>query len=171
MDLLTQMDKNEIRELFSKNWMTHDAMWYGCSVQALGPEKANQLNKEAVRLMAGVEIGRIVRLMGKPKGYHVTRFDELTQVFETAFQLIQARFMNFEFGFPEKNLMRGWLNSCFAYEGVKKYGMIAHYDCGIFERIKGWLETLGVAYKTKNFSGCLMHQTGNCEIDFRFELL
>lgn len=170
MDLLTIMDKEEIRELFSKNWMTHDAMWYGCSMQALGPDKANQLNQEAVRLMAGIEIGRIVKLMGKPNGYTIKRFDELTELIETTFGLIQARFMKFEFWFPEKNLMSGRFNNCFAYEGVKTYAMIEHYDCGIFERIKGWLDALGVTYETTDFTGCLMHQTGKCEVDFHFQL-
>ena len=27
MDLMEKLDKNEIREFFSKGWMTHDAMW------------------------------------------------------------------------------------------------------------------------------------------------
>jgi len=49
--------------------------------------------------------------------------------------------------------------------------MEAGYDRGILERIKGWLETLNVGYhRTPEFSGCLMHQTGKCEIDFRFDL-
>lgn len=120
--------------------------------------------------MAGVEIGRIVKLMEKPKGYRVTRFDDLVENIETTFQLIQARFMNLEFGFPENNLMRGWFKNCFAYEGVKKYGMIDYSDCGIFERINGWLVALGVAFETTDFTGCLIHQTGKCEIDFRFRL-
>lgn len=56
MDLMNNLNKNDVKELFSKNWMTHDAMWYGSCMQELGPEKANQLNKTAVRLMATIEI-------------------------------------------------------------------------------------------------------------------
>lgn len=66
MDLMEMMDKNGIREFFSKNWMTHDAMRYGTSVQELGPEVASRLNKTAVRLMACLERKRVARLMRRP---------------------------------------------------------------------------------------------------------
>jgi len=171
MDLIEQLDKHEVKELFSKNWLTHDAMWYGSCMQALGPEKANQLNKGAARLMAGIEMGRIVKLMAKPKGHTVRDFDELAEIIETAFRLVQTRFMKFDFSFPEKNLLKGRFHHCFAYEGVKKFGIIENYDCGIVERVKGWLDALGVAYRTTDFKGCLMHKNGRCEIDFHFELL
>jgi hypothetical protein len=107
MDLIQELSKDDIQELFSKNWLTHDAMWYGSCMQALGPDNANRLNKGAVRLMAGIEIKRIVKLMGKPKCYSPSSFDELTEVIETAFHLIQTSFMKFDFSFPEENLLRG----------------------------------------------------------------
>ena len=74
MNLMAIMDKNGIREFFSKNWMTHDAVWYGTCVQELGPEVANRLNKTAVRLMAGLEIKRVARLMKRPIDNPVTDF-------------------------------------------------------------------------------------------------
>ncbi|MCP4373412.1 MAG: L-2-amino-thiazoline-4-carboxylic acid hydrolase [Deltaproteobacteria bacterium] len=171
MDLMQRLNRNEVKELFSKNWLTHDAMWYGSCMQELGPEKANRLNKMAVLLMAGIEIKRIVKLMGKPKDHTVETFSELAEIFETAFQLVQTSFLTFDFSFPEKNVLRGRFNECFAHDGVKKYGMIADYECGIFERIKGWLDSLGVKYSMiPDFTGCLMHKNGRCEVDFRFDL-
>ena len=56
MNLLNGMNKHEAKEFFSTNWMTHDAMWYGSCMKALGPAKANQINKDAVRLMCRIEI-------------------------------------------------------------------------------------------------------------------
>jgi hypothetical protein len=67
MDLMNTLDKKEIREFFSKNWMTHDAMWFGGVMQEVGAEKANKINKGAVKAMAGIEIKRILKMMGKPK--------------------------------------------------------------------------------------------------------
>ena len=172
MNLMETMDKDGVREFFSKNWMTHDAMWYGVCVQELGPEKANHLNKAAVRLMAGLEIKRVARLMRRPTDDPVTDFHELAEIIESTFGLVKAGFMNFDFSFPEKNLMHGRFNECFAHTGVSKYGLIDSYECGIVERIKGWLEGLGVWYVMEpDFTGCLMHQSGRCEINFRFDLL
>ena len=171
MDLLKNLTKEDVRELFSKNWLTHDAMWYGSCVQELGSDKANQLNKGAVRMMAGIEIKRILKLMGLPKDYMIKNFDDLSEVIETAFDVVQTRFMKFDFSFPEKNLLRGRFSECFAYEGVKQFGMIDKYDCGIVERVKGWLDGLGVTYNmTPDFTGCLMHQNGECLVDLHFSL-
>lgn len=171
MDLLATLDKNEVREFFSKNWMTHDAMWYGVCVQELGPEKANRLNKTAVRLMAGLEIKRVTKLMGSSADAPVTEFYELAEIIETTFGLVKAGFMDFDFHFPEKNLLRGRFHECFAHTGVSKYGLIDSYDCGIVIRIQGWLEGLGVSYIMEpDFSGCLMNQNGECDIRFRFDL-
>ena len=169
MDLQQALRKDDVTELFSKNWRTHDAMWYGSCVQELGPDKANQLNKGAVRLMAGIEIKRILKLMGKPKGYVENNFEDLAEIIQTAFDLVQTSFMKFDFSFPEKNLLRGQFNYCFAYEGVKKFGLIDSYDCGIVDRVKGWVDALGVKYEATEFSGCLMHQHGQCVVDIRFD--
>ena len=167
MDLISKLSKADVKELFSKNWMTHDAMWYGNCMHELGPEQANRLNKRAVRLMAAIEIKRIAKLMGKPKDFQVQTLDELSEIIATAFQVVQTDFMKFDFGFPEKNVLRGKFHACFAHDGVKRFGMIDAYECGIFERVKGWIETLGVKYTmTPEFTGCLMHQTGSCEVDF-----
>ncbi len=171
MDLMKKLNKDDVKELFSKNWLTHDAMWYGSCMQELGPEKANQLNKTAVQLMATIEIKRIMKLMDKPKDVTIKTFRELAEIIETAFRLVQTSFLTFDFSFPEKNLLRGRFNECFAHDGVKRYGMIDDYECGIVERVKGWLNSLGVRYKmTPDFRGCLMHQNGKCEVDFYFDL-
>jgi hypothetical protein len=171
MDLMKKLNRDDVKEIFSKNWLTHDAMWYGSCIQELGPDKANQLNKTAVRLMAAIEIKRITKLMDKPKDVTMKTFDEVAEIIETAFLLVQTSFLIFDFSFPEKNLLHGRFNECFAYYGVKKYGMIADYECGIVERVKGWLDGLGVTHNmTPDFTGCLMHQNGICEVDFRFDL-
>ena len=171
MDLLMQMEKSDVKELFSKNWLTHDAMCYGNCVLELGPAMANRLNKKAVNSMAAVEIKRIMKLMGMPKEVRIRSFDELVEVIATAFHVVRARFMKFDFSFPEKNLLHGTFHECFAHDGAKRYGLIETYECGILERVKGWLDTIEVDYQmTPDFSGCLMHQKGFCEVDFHFAL-
>ncbi len=171
MEIIEKLNKEDVKEFFSKNWMTHDAMWYGSCVQAIGPEKANELNKTAVRMMATIEIKRVMKLMGKPKGMTVTTFDELSEIIDTAFRLVQTEFMTFDFSFPEKNILRGQFNECFAHTGVKKFGLIDDYDCGIVERVKGWMDGLNVSFTmTPEFTGCLLHQTGECIVDVHFNL-
>ena len=171
MEILEQLTKEDIREFFSKNWMTHDAMWLGSCMQELGPEKANKINKTAVRLMAAIEIKRVMKAMGRPKDAAVQTFDELAEIIDTAFRLVQTSFLTFDFSFPEKNRLCGVFNQCFAHDGVKRFGMIDDYECGIVERVKGWLDGLNVTYKmTPEFTGCLMHQHGECVVNLFFDL-
>lgn len=53
MDLLEKMNKTDLKELFSKNWLTHDAMRYGNCVFDQGPEIANRLNKKSRKVDGG----------------------------------------------------------------------------------------------------------------------
>ena len=64
----------------------------------------------------------------------------------------------------------GWeTERCFAHEGVSKLGMIDRYECGIFDRLEGWLESLGIEYKaTPEIDGCFMHRRGRCVREYRF---
>jgi hypothetical protein len=170
VDLLENLDKKEIRNFFSKGWLTHDAMWYYHCLQELGPEKANKLNKAAVKSMSGIEIQRILKLMGKENA-PVKTFDELKEIIDTTYKLITPKFMKMYYGFPEKNIFMGGFHECFAFEGVKKFGMADIYQCGVAIRVKGWFEGLGVRYKMNpDFNGCLMHTNGKCEIEFKFNL-
>jgi hypothetical protein len=167
MDLLENLDKSEIREFFSKGWMTHDAMWLYHCLQEFGAEKANKINKAAVKSMSAIEMQRILKLMNREKG-PVTSYDELKEIIDTTYKLIQPKFMKIYYSFPEKNVFRGGFHECFAHDGLKKFGMIDVYDCAIITRVKGWFEALGVRYDmVPEFTGCLMHTNGKCEVEFR----
>ena len=58
---MKDIDKNELKNLLLKCWMTHDGMWFYHSMQELGIEKANQINKAAIRSLAGIEMERVRR--------------------------------------------------------------------------------------------------------------
>lgn len=170
MKLMNKLDKYEVREFFSKNWLTHDAMWFYHSLKEVGADQANKINRAAVKSMAGIEIQRILKLMNTEKK-SVETFDQLKEIIDTTYKLIKPEFMKFVYDFPEKNIFRGGFSKCFAYEGITKIGVINIYQCGVIMRVQGWLEALGVQYKMEpDFTGCLMHQNGKCEIMFRFNL-
>ena len=46
--------------------------------------------------------------------------------------------------------------------------LFQQYECGVFERIQGWLESLGVKYEgSPPLEGCLMHQRGKCHRTYK----
>ncbi len=170
MELMKKMNKQEVREFFSKGWITHDAMWLYFSMQEFGAEKANKINRAAVKAMAGIEINRIIKWMGLKKE-DISTFETLKEVIDTTFKLIRPDFMKLYYDFPEKNLFRGGFHECFANTGVKNAGLSDVYQCGIIIRIHGWLEALGIKYQMiPAFNGCLMEERGRCEIEFQFFL-
>jgi hypothetical protein len=163
------LEKNELKEILIKNRMTHDAMWFYHCLQECGIERTNKINKAAVRAMGIIEIRRIQRAVGIEK---VETFDDFRSLFEAAWDIVRADFMKSSFNLPSKNILRGDFERCFAYEGIKQIGVIEQYQCGIFERIYGWFDGMGIKYSVSpQVAGCMMHTDGKCfrEITFTFD--
>jgi len=160
--------KNELKEILIKNWMTHDAMWFYHCLQECGIERTNKINRAAVRAMGIIEIGRIGEAVGIEK---VATFEDIKSLLEAAWDILKGDFMKSSFSLPSKNVLRGDFERCFAYEGMKRIGAIEQYQCGIFERIYGWFDGMGIKYGVSpQVEGCMMHTDGKCfrEITFTF---
>lgn len=172
IDGLETIGKKELRELLTKSWMTHDAMWFMHSIETFGIEKANEVNIAAVRSMSSIEIKRLQKALGY-SDCRFSKFNDLVEFIQAAFGLVKADFMQFRFDVPDKNTLRWkWTDGkCFAYEGVKALGFIREYRCGIMKRIEGWLHGLGVAYQMDPaVDRCLMNRQGSCAGCFKFDL-
>ncbi len=168
MSALDELSKNELKEFLLKGWMTHDGMWFYNTFLEFGAESASKMNSAAIRSMAPIELKRLKKALGVET---VSSFNELQEFTERAFELIGADFMRFTRSVPEKNIYR-WdaePGRCFAYEGVKGMGAIDKYDCGIFVRVEGWFNALGLDFQvTPKVEGCMMHQQGNCYREYKF---
>lgn len=160
------LSKDDIKELVSKNWMTHDAMWFYHCLQEFGIEKTNQLNKAAIRDMSAIEIKRIHKALG---GGQIGTFDELKRFFDMAMEIATGKFMKYKYDVPARNIIHAEWESCFAYEGMKALGVADRYECGIMLRINTWLDTLGIRYEVKPIvTGCMMHTDGKCFRDYQY---
>jgi hypothetical protein len=159
-------EKDELKELLVKGWMTHDAMWFYSCLQECGIEKTNRINKAAIRAMSAIEIKRIQKVVGAG---NIETWDEFKRFFDMAMKIATGEFMKYTYSLPTNNVMHGEWESCFAYEGVKALGVIDHYECGIMLRIDTWLDTLGIKYEVEpKVTGCMMHTDGKCLRDYKF---
>jgi len=160
------LEKDELKELLIKGWMTHDAMWFYSCLQECGIEKTNRINKAAIRAMSAIEIKRIQKAVGVGK---LDTFDEFQRFFGIVMEIATGKFMKYIYRMPATNIMHGEWESCFAYDGVKALGVIDRYECGIMLRIDTWLDTLGIQYEVEpKVRGCMMHTDGKCFRDYRF---
>ena len=175
MSALTKIGKKEIRDLLGKGWLTHDGMWFYQTYLDLGIEKANKLNKAAIRSIAPIEIERVKKALGKG-GKKIETFEELKEFLLEAFEIIlpYSVFKRFRFQASSKNLLQWEWESgeCFAYKGMKQLGIIDEYRCGVIYRIECWLEALRIKYIIDpKIDKCIMHEKGAClgEISIVFD--
>jgi len=170
MKTLEQIGIDNLKEHLIKNWMTHDGMWFFHCLQSCGIGEANRINKAAIRSLAAIEFKRAMQLFG------MTRTDTseaLRDAIDAAFAVSKGDFMKFTYTFPEKNLLRWeWQgNTCFAYQGMQRMGVIDRYQCGVLYRVLCWIESAGAGYALNpEFEGCLMHTQGRCAGEVRFFL-
>lgn len=163
---MRMLRKNELKEILIKNWMTHDAMWFYHCLQECGIDKTNKINKAAIRAMAAIEIRRIQKAMGIEK---VETFKDLKRLIDATFNVLKGDFMDFTYSFPSNNVLHGQWRNCFAYNGVKRLGILDKYQCGILERIYGWFDGLGIKYSVSpRVDTCMMHTDGKCFRDITF---
>lgn len=159
-------EKDELKELLVKGWMTHDAMWFHSCLQECGIEKTNRINKAAIRAMSAIEIKRIQKAVGAGS---LETWDEFKQFFDITMEIATGKFMKYTYSSPASNIIHNEWKSCFAYEGMKALGVIDRYECGIMLRIETWLDTLGIQYEVEpKVTGCMMHTDGKCYRDYRF---
>jgi len=166
MSALDRIDKKEIRDLLGKGWLTHDGMWFFHTYRELGIEKANQLNKAAIRSLAPIEIKRVKKALGIGRE-NIESFETPKDFMLEALEVIlpHSVFEKFQFQASSKNQLHWqWENGeCFAYKGMKQIGIIDDYRCGVIYRIQCWLEALGTNYSIDpKIDKCMMHENGSC---------
>ena len=171
MGVLDRIEKIDVRDLLGKGWLTHDGMWFYHTYQEFGIERANALNKAAIKSLAPIEMERAKRVLGIDKERFDT-FDEFMDFMLSALELTMpdSVFKKIHFRSPSRDLIHwDWENGqCFAYKGMKQIGTIDRYRCGVMYRIECWLEALGITYTMHpRIEGCLMHEKGICEGEIR----
>lgn len=169
-DPLGLLTKEEIRDLLGKGWLTHDGMWFVHAAAEFGIDRANELNRAAIRAMSGFEVQRLVAaLRVDPVG--ITTSEDICRMFTDALTVLLPESVLSGIGVsaPEPGILRlEWAEGeCFAYKGIRRAGLLDDYQCGVVYRIECWLEALGVRHRTVPPVGrCQMRVGGGCVSDF-----
>ena len=170
MRSLDAITKEELIDLLNRCWMTHDGMWFYHCVQEFGIEKANKLNKAAIKALAPLETARMRKVFGIDKD-KIVSFRELEEFFTGAAKLFIPDFMNARMSMPSENVLRWEFvpKNCFAYKGMNRIGVVDRYECGVIYRIMCWLDSLGVRYTVQPpVGGCVMRDQDECSGEFKF---
>jgi hypothetical protein len=166
MSALNKIEKGQLRNLLGKGWLTHDGMWFYHTYHQLGIEKANSLNRAAIRSLAPIEINRVKHVLGiGPE--KIETLEALEDFMTAALEIIlpDSVFEKFHFQTSSNDLMHWKWESgeCFAFKGMQQIGIVDGYRCGVIYRIECWLDALGISYSTTpQIDKCIMPEKGEC---------
>ncbi|MFX1236561.1 MAG: DUF6125 family protein [Promethearchaeota archaeon] len=165
-EYLLELSKKDLKELLIKSHMTHDGMWFYHCQKKLGIKVTNKLNRAAIKSFAPIEIKRILDVFGLQK---IDNIESLKTLINAAFIVFKAEFMKVYHSFPNDSCLRVEVKECWAFNGIKRMGIIEEYECGVFDRIDGWFNALGLKYDCKPVvNGCMMHEQGRCYRNYIF---
>jgi len=172
-DPLDRLTREQGRDLVAKGWLTHDGMWFDEAARTLGIGPANDMNRAAIRAMAPFEVSRLAKALGVDPG--ALRDPAAVARFVAA----GIRLVTPESVFAHLRVTAGvgllhWEwdpGECFAYKGMRRFGWLDGYRCGVIYRVECWLEALGVRPRGEPaVEGCVMHATGGCAGDLALSM-
>lgn len=150
----------EREDLLVKCWMTHDARWFNAVAREFGLPAANRLNQTAVREMARVEAQRVGRALGLEAPRDAAGCLRAQQAL---IGVLGPGLLDYEASIDGSDAYRVRVRRCFAHENVAKAGIAGQYDCGIFARVEGWLDGMGIEHRVEPpLKGCLKAQGEEC---------
>lgn len=162
---LAVLSQAQRESLLVKCWMSHDARWFMAVAREFGVEAAVRLNQAAAREEGKAEAARIARTLGLPP---VSDLRDFLLRQEIMIALLCPELLDYEIHQPSPDRHEVVVNRCFAHENIVKAGIGQAYECGIFARVLGWMDALGVQCEmTPPLGKCMKLDGGECVYRFR----
>ncbi len=163
---LTALNREQLKDILLRNWMTHDALWYGEVALKLGMNEASPMNLRVCRKLGRIEFRRLMEMVKATPPSNMVEYRELFDLVKGVFV---PSFMQWHVEYLGNDAQVFHVSDCFAYRGMEKAGVIADYECGIFERIEGWFDAMGLRYeRIPDLSRCLKFKGEACVITVKF---
>ncbi|MBI4590446.1 MAG: hypothetical protein HY725_16575 [Candidatus Rokubacteria bacterium] len=159
-DILGRLSPPEREALLVKCWMSHDARWFMAVAREFGMEVANRLNQIAAHEVGKAEAQRLARALGLPPP---ASLDDYLLAQEVFIGLLGPDLLDYRVTKLGDNAFRVDVQRCFAHDNAVRAGIADRLECGIFARITGWLDALGLAYEISPSLGkCLKAEGREC---------
>jgi hypothetical protein len=161
-----KMNPDQVKDYLLTNWMTHDALWYREAASRFGMSEASPMNLRVCRSLGRIEFKRLLKATGSnlPKD-----MAHLKVLYEEALRILVPPFIEMDVDFQSDDAILFKTGTCFAHKGMTEAGLIDEYECGIFERIKGWFDAMEVDYRlSQDLSRCLKYLEQQCHVMVAF---
>jgi len=144
LDILRRLSPSEREALIIKCWMSHDARWFMAVASEFGMEVTNRLNHIAAHEVGKAECRRVVKALQLPQ---VASLDDLLLIQEVMIGLLGPNLLDYQVTKVSENSASVHVQRCFSYDNAARVGVADQMQCGIFARVTGWLEGLGLPYE------------------------
>jgi len=159
-NILARLSAAERETLLVKCWMSHDARWFMAVAAECGLQVANHLNRIAAHEVGKAEARRISRALQLPP---VTGVDDCLLAQETFIGLLGPDLLEYDLAKVGDDAFALSVGRCFAYDNASRAGVADGFGCGIFARMTGWLDALGLTYElTPSTDECLKAEGREC---------
>jgi hypothetical protein len=161
-----KLDRDALKRILIQNWMIHDGLWYNEVASQFGMGEASPMNVRVCRKLGSIEFSQLMKMAGASSPRNMDEFQELlelgTDVFVPEFQTVKVEY-------PGDDTQVFRMVECFAQKAMERAGLLPEYECGIFERIEGWFDAMGLKYtRTPDLSRCLRFKGQECVITVKF---
>ena len=166
IDVLRRLPPAQREALLIKCWMSHDARWFMAVAGEYGMEAANRLNRVAAREVGRAEARRVARALELPA---VRTIDDWLLTQEIFLGFLGPDLAEYQVTKGGANTFQIDVQRCFAHENAARAGISDSYECGMFARITGWADALGVGYEISPSPAKCLKAAGK-ECLYRFTL-
>jgi hypothetical protein len=138
------LSPSEREALLIKGWMSHDARWFMAVTEHFGVDAANRLNQFVCREIGRKEMKRFMKVMNlsTPKD-----MEQYLKIKKAAISVYGPDLVEYEIEIINHQTYRMNLKRCFAHENIVRAGIKDEYECGIFARLQGWIDALGLEHE------------------------
>ena len=163
--IMGKLSPEQREALLTKCWKAFDSRWFMAVAMSYGIEAACRLNQTVAHEVGKVEAPGIARTLQLPP---VSSLDDFLVLQEMYISLLGPDLMDYAIVRTGDDEFRIEIQRCFAHENVTRAGMADEYECGIFARVTGWMEALGVQYgMTPSLGPCMKAQGRECAYTFK----
>jgi len=141
---LWTINQDQLKNILIKNWMTHDALWYGEVAAKFGMSEASPMNLRVCRKLGQIEFGRLMKMVEIPSPKNIEEYQEL---FELGEHVFFPDFVSAQISYPGNDSQIFDFLDCFAYKGMKKLGLLIYSEGSPFFFVWlffGSLGTIGI---------------------------
>jgi hypothetical protein len=164
---MSRLSHEEREALLTRCWMSFDSRWFMAVAMAFGVEAAIRLNKTVTHEVGKAEAPAIVRALELPP---ITALDDYLVLQEMFISLLGPKLIDYAIVKTGDDEYQTQIQRCYAHENLTRAGVADQYECGIFSRVTGWLEALGLQYEmTPSLGKCLKAQGRECAYTFKLQ--